>query len=140
MNANTMIFMILGASIVMVRDFAYFPPLHSTSPPSPPPTPPFSLPRPRASLCARCVCVHGVSAPGNTSDYFLYDRFSLWQSNWSQCFIPSSRVDQMPWLWALTGNSLLDGHECVAGQISQLHPTASERGRPSLSLQLWQVS
>lgn len=46
----------------------------------------------------------------------------------------------MPWLWALTGNSLLDGHECVVGQISQLHLTASERGRPSLSLQLWQVS
>lgn len=46
----------------------------------------------------------------------------------------------MPWLWALTGNSLLDGHECVVGQISQLHLTASERGRPSLSLQLWKVS
>lgn len=46
----------------------------------------------------------------------------------------------MPWLWALTGNSLLDGHERVVGQISQLHPTASERGGPSLSLQLWKVS
>lgn len=46
----------------------------------------------------------------------------------------------MPWLWALTGNSLLDGHECVVGQISQLHPTASQRGGPSLSLQLWKVS
>lgn len=46
----------------------------------------------------------------------------------------------MPWLWALTGNSLLDGHECVVGQISQLHLTASERGRPSLPLQLWKVS
>jgi len=46
----------------------------------------------------------------------------------------------MPWLWALTGNSLLDGHERLAGQISQLHLTASARGRPSLPLQLREVS
>lgn len=133
MNANTMIFMILGASIVMVRDFAYLPPLHPSSPSLPPF--PRTVPQPgHLRVCVCCVC------PTDTNDSVLDGCFSLWQSHWSQCFIPSSRVDQMPWLWALTGNSLLDGHECVVGQISQLHPTASERGGPSLSLQLWKVS
>lgn len=52
MNANTMIFMILGASIVMVRDFCLFP-----SPPQSLPAPSLS---PCTSVCMRacaCVCV-----------------------------------------------------------------------------------
>ena len=45
------------------------------------------------------------------------------------------------WLaWFFAGDSLFNGHERTTGSLSQLHLTASTRGGPRLSLQLWKVN
>lgn len=45
------------------------------------------------------------------------------------------------WLaWFFAGDSLFNGHERATGSLSQLHLTASTRGGPRLSLQLWKVN
>lgn len=41
---------------------------------------------------------------------------------------------------ASLGDRLLNGHERATRPLSQLHPAASARRGPRLSLQLWKVS